>query len=662
MEGGPPEPIVSMRSSMLSLAISDSTESESQSGTGSDFEFVEEKKTQSEVDMNEKMSSAEWECDTGIDLGTSVDLRDLMKEKESATSLMQAEKGPNSPSLREKKSLNEKKDRKHKSKHHRQQDPPCREPPKDGVSWPKRDFLSFTRSLVFYGYGSITKEHETAAQYIQEARKMRKKYFGSLHTVVNDELLSHILNGNRDGDESLLTYRFGPDGTLQLFSKSNGNCSDPLIAVPTIDSFIKDYERLVEITSSGSMRTFSFQRLQMLTQAFKMHITANGAVENEAQSNLLGTDFYRTMKVDNHIHLAAAPSAKQFVSFVRNKLMNEGDTVVLEDGKTLRQVFTEAGLDLDHLTIDAFNVLADYSVYQRFDNFNSKYSPFRMAQMRKIFLKTSNCMEGRYFAELTKIVLARHEASKGHNSAAEMRLSIYGMERDEWLHLAKWVLTNWGVSEGDENLYSPGPVLSTHNRWLIQVPRLWRIYHAKGGKDGKPERSFQNMLVNLFIPIVEATLDPQKHPEVAELLTHIVGFDSVDDEGTLEEPCSCTRPSKWNQGKNPAYCWQLYFLWANIEIINKLREAKGLNTFAFRPHAGETGNVMHLAASYMLCTSINHGVNLENQVSLQYLYYLDQVSIRLPSILFHYDSSRYQHVSLFYEIKLNKCNYLCGTF
>jgi hypothetical protein len=27
-----------------------------------------------------------------------------------------------------------------------------------------------------------------------------------------------------------------------------------------------------------------------------------------------------------------------------------------------------------------------------------------------------------------------------------------------------------------------------------------------------------------------------------------------------------------------------------------------------------------------LCPSINHGINLEHQVSLQYLYYLDQVS------------------------------------
>ena len=160
-----------------------------------------------------------------------------------------------------------------------------------------------------------------------------------------------------------------------------------------------------------------------------MDNAANGQVENEAQSNLLGTDFYRTMKIDNHIHLAAAASAKQFVSFVKNKIDHEGDTVVLENGQTLRQVFLEAGLNCEHLTIDHFNILADYSVYQRFDNFNNKYSPFRLAQMRKIFLKVENITEGRFFAELTKNVLSRLEHSKGHNSAAEMRLSIYGMER-----------------------------------------------------------------------------------------------------------------------------------------------------------------------------------------------------------------------------------------
>lgn len=395
----------------------------------------------------------------------------------------------------------------------KKQDPPARERPSNGEPWPYRDNLSFTRSLIFYGEGSVTVENERACQFIQEARALRQKYFGgSCDCIVDAKLLGS------DG----VTFAFGKDGIVELFHDDLPG--ESLCGVPTMDDFYVDYKRLVEIVSDGAMRSYCFHRLQLLSSAFKMHVTANGAVESKEQSNLLGTDFYRTMKIDNHIHAAAAPSAKQFVNFVRNKLETEGDVEVCP-GKTLSQVFTEAGLDSEHLTIDAFNVLADYSVYQRFDNFNSKYSPFRMADMRRIFLKTTNFMNGRYFAELIKLVLSRHEESKGHNSAAEMRLSIYGMERHEWLDLAKWVLNDW---EGGD---FPGPVLSSHNRWLVQVPRLWRIYRNKPG-EGK--RSFQEMLDNLFIPMFEATLYPEEHPEVAELLTHIVGIDSVDDEGTHE--------------------------------------------------------------------------------------------------------------------------------
>ena len=409
---------------------------------------------------------------------------------------------------------------------HEQQDPPARERPSEGQPWPKRDALSFTRSLVFYGEGSVTDEHEIACKYIEEARCLRQKYYGGGGTK--------ILGGpDALSDSQSLEYGFGHKGVVEIYksgdaSTSSGKDRVNLVQVPQVDEFVSDYHRLVEVASDGAMRSYCFQRLQMLTSAFKTHVTANGHVENEAQSNLLGTDFYRTMKVDNHIHLAGAPTAKQFVSFVRDKLEKEADTVVLDDGQTLDEVFSNAGLFLEHLTIDAFNVLADYSVYQRFDNFNSKYSPFRMAQMRKIFLKVENHIEGRYFAELTKIVLARLEQSKGHNSAAEMRLSIYGMERHEWHNLAKWMLCDW--KGGDY----PGPVLSSHNRWMVQVPRLWRIYAGKKNcSDGKT-RSFQDMLENLFCPLFEATLNPEAHPEVAELLKHIVGFDSVDDEGAAE--------------------------------------------------------------------------------------------------------------------------------
>ena len=41
---------------------------------------------------------------------------------------------------------------------------------------------------------------------------------------------------------------------------------------------------------------------------------------------------------------------------------------------------------------------------------------------------------------------------------------------------------------------------------------------------------------------------------------------------------------------------------------------------------------MHLAATYLLCESINHGINLAKQVSLQYLYYLDQVGLSIAPL------------------------------
>merc|ERR1719222_268613 len=175
----------------------------------------------------------------------------------------------------------------------------------------------------------------------------------------------------------------------------------------------------------------------------------------------------------------------------------------------------------------------------------------------------------------------------------------------------------------------PGPVISDSNRWLVQIPRLWRIYRSK---PGATDRSFVHMLENIFVPIFEATLFPEDHPEIAEALKHIVGFDSVDDEGSIEGTCNCQRPQEWTESKNPSYWWQLYYLWANIEVLNSLRRARGLNTFAFRPHAGETGDPMHLAATYMLCDSINHGINLDMQVSLQYLYYLDQVGCSISPL------------------------------
>lgn len=410
------------------------------------------------------------------------------------------------------------------------QEPPARERPPEGQAWPQRDNLSFTRSLIFYGTGAVTEEHEKACQLIEECRSLRQKYFGhgacTSSPILEQQNQSSGCFPSPSSSSSAIPikFHFGDDGVVELYRFNDIDRKDNLLKVPDVETYSKDYDHLVEMVNEGAMRSYCFQRLQLLSSAFKTHVTMNGSVEAAEQSNLGGMDFYCRMKIDNHIHAAAAPTAKQFVSFVSNKLETESDVVVSKDGKTLKQVFHEAGVSTDHLNIDSFAVMADHSVYTRFDNFNAKYSPFRLSDMRRIFLKTTNHMEGRYFAELMKIVMNRHEESKGHVSACEMRLSIYGMERKEWKELADWMLKDWG---GD----IPGPVLSPNNRWMIQIPRLWRIYSSK---PSNKDASFSDMLQNIFVPMFEATLEPEKHSAVAEVLKHIVGIDSVDDEGAAE--------------------------------------------------------------------------------------------------------------------------------
>ena len=102
---------------------------------------------------------------------------------------------------------------------------------------------------------------------------------------------------------------------------------------------------------------------------------------------------------------------------------------------------------------------------------------------------------------------------------------------------------------------------------------------------------------------------------MSELLEKISGFDSVDDEGIFEHVEAYpnweeTDPEQWDSVENPPYSYWCYYFYANLRVINELRFSKGMNTFAFRPHCGETGPDNHLAAAFLTGLSINHGIVL----------------------------------------------------
>jgi len=146
-------------------------------------------------------------------------------------------------------------------------------------------------------------------------------------------------------------------------------------------------------------------------------------------------------------------------------------------------------------------------------------------------------------------------------------------------------------------------------------------------------KSFEQYLDNIFSPMFAATLDPATHPEITEFLSCVVGMDSVDDESVEDHlsPGDVT-PDAYFSSKNPTYSYYLFYSWANLQSLNALRRSRGLNLIAFRPHCGEAGPVHHLATTFLLAQSINHGIRLTESPTLQYLYYLAEVGMSISPL------------------------------
>ena len=87
--------------------------------------------------------------------------------------------------------------------------------------------------------------------------------------------------------------------------------------------------------------------------------------------------------------------------------------------------------------------------------------------------------------------------------------------------------------------------------------------------------SFQEILDNIFLPLFEATKDPSKHPELHRFLHYVIGFDSVDDESKPENPLfdgDIATPPKWTDDENPPYAYYIYYMYANMSVLNQFRK------------------------------------------------------------------------------------------
>jgi AMP deaminase len=408
----------------------------------------------------------------------------------------------------------------------------------------------------------------------------------------------------------------GEEGGTDIGGEREPQTSRVFAPPGNADEFFATLHRLVKMSSMGHVRSFTHHRMQLLEQKFNLHVMLNADKEFLAQKSAPHRDFYNVRKVDTHVHHSACMHQKHLLRFIKSKLKKEPDELVIfRDGKflTLKEVFESLNLTSYDLSVDSLDVHADKNIFHRFDKFNLKYNPFGQARLREIFIKQENIIRGRFLAELTKEVFNDLESSK--YQLTEYRISIYGRKPVEWDALAAWVVQN--------RLYSD------NNLWMIQIPRLYNVYKAQGILE-----NFQQFLDNIFLPMFEATINPESHPMLHIFLKHVSGFDLVDDESKPERRPTkhMPTPAEWNIKHNPPYAYYTYYVYANLFSLNKLRESRGLNTFSLRPHCGEAGDLDHLAATFLLAENIAHGINLRKSPCLQYLYYVAQIGLMMSPL------------------------------
>ncbi|KAM5137838.1 AMP deaminase 3 isoform 1-T1 [Mantella aurantiaca] len=386
---------------------------------------------------------------------------------------------------------------------------------------------------------------------------------------------------------------------------------------PDMETYTLDLSHILALIADGPTKTYCHRRLNFLGSKFNLHEMLNEMSELKELKSVPHRDFYNVRKVDTHIHAAACMNQKHLLRFIKHTYRTEPDRVVAEKNgqkMTLKELFESLHMDPYDLTVDSLDVHAGRQTFHRFDKFNAKYNPVGASELRDLYLKTENYLQGEYFARIIKEVAKELEESKYQYT--EPRLSIYGRSPDEWDCLAHWFIKH--------------KVFSPNMRWMIQVPRIFDIFRSK-----KILPNFGKMLENIFLPLFEATINPSDHKELYLFLNYVTGFDSVDDESKHNDHMFSNKsptPDQWTHEQNPPYSYYLYYMYANIMILNNLRKERGMSTFLFRPHCGEAGSITHLVSAFLTGDNISHGLNLKKSPVLQYLYYLAQIPIAMSPL------------------------------
>lgn len=419
------------------------------------------------------------------------------------------------------------------------------------------------------------------------------------------------------------------------------------VEFPGFKEFHDDLQFVIGVVQNDQLTRLSMRRLRYLKDKFELFQDLNAKTEKFQNKLVPYRDFYNCRKVDCDFNLSGCISQRQLSEFIWNKLNTEPNRVVYETAQgekiTLRQLFQIGSSDDDEPIAIGLKLVDDQFLEWYRDIYlitlhvipdldPAEYlhgQPLRFYLLAKTFLEFDNYLEGEYLAQIfIDYVIANLEKSKYQTVQVSVDFQFRPKDKPSfWEKFSRW-LVKWNV-------------VSNNVRWNVRFQRVYsRLYHCNKVKN------FQDYLDMIFEPLLKPK--SWENVQLQYLLSNLLNFDVVvchsDDFLWRVFPDVLTKPEDWDaKGDNPTITHYMYYIYANLSILNQMRYKNSLNTFTMRNYSSvldnrtsQTGTIVNfndqvesIVCNLLLCNGglLQAEPLWNSQTTLSYIFYLLQIPV-----------------------------------
>jgi AMP deaminase len=170
-----------------------------------------------------------------------------------------------------------------------------------------------------------------------------------------------------------------------------------------------DFEYLnAMVLNNQDFRTIATNFLEKIRQEFIHYSSTFESDEASAQKTRCLKDIFQVYKIDNHIHASAAITQQELIRFIRNSLREDPNKIVKINNNspiTLKKLTAFKAINQSKINTILLDTHVKRSVFGNFKAFESSFYPFGYKELKDVFLRPDNYINGEFFGRILRVKL-----------------------------------------------------------------------------------------------------------------------------------------------------------------------------------------------------------------------------------------------------------------